>query len=97
VGILLIRLLVTRYGIFVVLASGISSGGIRVTLAQLGMIGWIPFLIANIGGIGSSAWSDLMVRHGSKPLRARKIMLTFVAFLHIGFAATPMGYCYYSY
>jgi ACS family hexuronate transporter-like MFS transporter len=51
-----------------------------LTLAQLGMIGWIPFLIANIGGIGSSAWSDLMVRHGSKPLRARKIMLTFVAF-----------------
>jgi len=47
-----------------------------MTLAQIGMFGWIPFLIADIGGIGTSAWSDGMVKRGRQPLKARKIMLT---------------------
>ena len=50
-----------------------------LTLAQVGMVGWIPFLVADLGAIGTSAWSDAMVRRGVKPLRARKIMLTSVA------------------
>lgn len=54
-----------------------EEGGL--TLAQIGMVGWIPFLIADIGGVGSSAWSDAMVRKGREPLRARKIMLTCMA------------------
>lgn len=52
-----------------------------LSLAQVGMFGWIPFLFADLGAIGTSAWSDKLVRKGYTPLRARKIMLTSVAFL----------------
>ncbi|MDF2191146.1 MFS transporter [Paraflavitalea sp. CAU 1676] len=50
-----------------------------LTLAQVGMFGWIPFLVADLGAIGTSAWSDKLVRRGHAPLKARKIMLTLVA------------------
>ncbi len=50
-----------------------------LSLAQVGMFGWIPFLFADLGAIGTSAWSDRLVRKGYAPLRARKIMLTTVA------------------
>ncbi len=52
-----------------------------LSLAQVGMVGWIPFLAADLGGIASAAWSDRMVRRGTPPLLARKRMLTAVAFL----------------
>lgn len=52
-----------------------------LTLAQIGMFGWIPFLAADLGAIGTSAWSDRMVRRGQEPLKARKIMLTSIAVL----------------
>lgn len=51
-----------------------------LSLAQVGMFGWIPFLVADLGAIGTSAWSDWLVRRGYKPLRARKVMLTTAAF-----------------
>lgn len=52
-----------------------------LTLAQIGWVGWIPFLVADIGGVGSAAWSDRMVRKGMEPLLARKRMLTAMAVL----------------
>jgi ACS family hexuronate transporter-like MFS transporter len=52
-----------------------------LSLSQLGMVGWIPFMAASLGGIASSAWSDWMVRRGKPALRSRKIMLSYVAFL----------------
>lgn len=52
-----------------------------LSLAQLGRVGWIPFLMASVGGIGASAWSDWMVRRGKPALRSRKLMMTYVAFL----------------
>ena len=52
-----------------------------LTLAQVGMVGWIPFLAADLGGIATAAWSDRMVRRGATPLLARKKMLTAVACL----------------
>ena len=52
-----------------------------LSLAQVGMVGWIPFLAADLGGIGTAAWSDRMVRGGMEPLHARKRMLTAVACL----------------
>ncbi|MBX2953130.1 MAG: MFS transporter [Leadbetterella sp.] len=60
-----------------------------LTLAQVGMFGWIPFLAADLGAIGTSAWSDRLVRKGMEPLRARKIMLTTVAVLAPLCAVTP--------
>jgi len=52
-----------------------------LTLAQVGMVGWIPFLAADLGGIATAAWSDRMVRRGTAPLLARKRMLTTIACL----------------
>jgi MFS transporter, ACS family, hexuronate transporter len=52
-----------------------------LSLAQVGMFGWIPFLVADLGAIGTSAWSDWMVRRGMQPLRARKIMLSLIGLL----------------
>lgn len=63
-----------------------SSG---FTLAQMGMFGWIPFLVADLGAIGTAAWSDRMVRKGKEPLKARKIMLSSVAVLAPMCALTP--------
>lgn len=50
-----------------------------MSLAQVGMFGWIPFLVADLGSIGTSAWSDKLVRRGQAPLKARKVMLTTMA------------------
>ena len=51
-----------------------------LSLAEVGMVGWIPFLVADLGAIGTSAWSDWLVRRkGVQPLKARKIMLSAVA------------------
>lgn len=52
-----------------------------LTLAQIGLFGWIPFLVADLGAIATSAWSDKMVRNGKEPLLARKIMLSTIAVL----------------
>jgi ACS family hexuronate transporter-like MFS transporter len=53
------------------------------------MFGWIPFLFADVGAIGTSAWSDKLVRKGYDPLKARKVMLTRVAVLSPLCALTP--------
>ncbi|TZF82519.1 MFS transporter [Pedobacter sp. BS3] len=60
-----------------------------LSLAQVGMVGWIPFLAADIGGISTSAWSDWMVRRGRQPLQARKVMLSIVAIFAPLCALTP--------
>jgi ACS family hexuronate transporter-like MFS transporter len=60
-----------------------------LTLKQIGMFGWIPFLAADLGGIASAAWSDRLVRAGTVPLRARKIMLCCVAAFGPICALTP--------
>jgi MFS transporter, ACS family, hexuronate transporter len=60
-----------------------------LTLAQIGMVGWIPFLAADLGGIGSAAWSDRLVKCGHPPVRARKIMLTTMAAFAPICALTP--------
>lgn len=51
-----------------------------LTLAQVGMFGWIPFLVADLGAISTAAWSDRMMKGGMKPLPARRKMLTTTAF-----------------
>jgi MFS transporter, ACS family, hexuronate transporter len=60
-----------------------------LTLAQIGMVGWIPFLAADLGGIGTAAWSDWLVKRGLEPVRARKLMLTTMAALAPVCALTP--------
>ena len=60
-----------------------------LTLKEIGIVGWIPFLAADLGGIGSAMWSDAMVRRGKAPLQARKIMLSAMACLAPVIALTP--------
>lgn len=60
-----------------------------LTLAQIGMFGWIPFLIADIGAVGTSMWSDKMVRKGHAPLQARKKMLLMISFFSSLCVITP--------
>lgn len=45
------------------------------TLAMIGMIGWIPFLAADIGGPGGGAFSDWLVRRGWQTRKARLTMM----------------------
>lgn len=52
-----------------------------LSLAQVGMFGWIPFLVADVGGIGSSVFSDRLVKRGIAPLRSRKLTLLGAAFM----------------
>jgi len=52
-----------------------------LTLQQVGMVGWIPFLAADLGSVSTAAWSDRMVRRGVSPLRSRKRMLSVVGLL----------------
>lgn len=60
-----------------------------LSLKEVGMFGWIPFLVADVGAIALSAWSDRMVKKGAKPLFARRKMLSFVTLLAPLCALTP--------
>lgn len=60
-----------------------------LTLAQVGMFGWIPFLAADLGGVGSSMISDRLVKRGIPPLRARKFTLAGAAVVAPVCALTP--------
>ena len=60
-----------------------------LSLYQIGLVGWIPYLAADLGGVGSAAWSDRLVKRGMEPLRARKLMLTVTAALAPVCAFTP--------
>lgn len=81
-GIVLIRFTTDPVWYFILFwLPGLLMEKSGLTLSQLGMVGWIPFMAASLGGIASSAWSDWMVRHGNPALHSRKIMLSYVAFL----------------
>lgn len=58
------------------------------SLALLGMVGWIPYLLADIGGPAGGALSDWFVRRGWDPLRARlRVMLVSAAIMPVGIVA----------
>ncbi|MGH7945300.1 MAG: MFS transporter [Opitutaceae bacterium] len=54
---------------------GFFQEKLGLSLAAAGAIGWIPFLVADIGGIGTSALADKWVRGGIHPISARKRVL----------------------
>jgi ACS family hexuronate transporter-like MFS transporter len=45
------------------------------TLAMIGLVGWLPFLAADIGGPGGGALSDWLVRRGWKSTKARRLLM----------------------
>lgn len=81
-GIVLIRFLTDPVWYFILFwLPGFLMEKSGLSLSGLGMVGWIPFMAASLGGIVTSAWSDWMVRQGKPALRSRKVMLTAVALL----------------
>jgi ACS family hexuronate transporter-like MFS transporter len=48
---------------------------------MIGMVAWIPFLAADIGGPGGGALSDYLIRRGWNPSRARRTMMAVAACL----------------
>jgi len=58
------------------------------SLALLGMVGWIPYLLADIGGPVGGAVSDWLVRRGWDPMRARlRLMLLSAVLMPLGIVA----------
>jgi ACS family hexuronate transporter-like MFS transporter len=53
----------------------------HLSLAQIGLYGWIPFLFADLGNVGGGFLSDVLVRRGISPQRARVSVLVGVACL----------------
>lgn len=51
------------------------------TLALIGLVGWLPFLAADIGGPGGGAFSDWLIRRGWRSTRARLSLMLFAACL----------------
>ncbi|HUR57886.1 MAG TPA: MFS transporter [Opitutaceae bacterium] len=51
------------------------------TLALIGLVAWIPFLAADVGGPGGGAMSDWLVRRGWATRRARLTMMAVAAAL----------------
>jgi MFS transporter, ACS family, hexuronate transporter len=45
------------------------------SLAMIGLVAWIPFLASDIGGPGGGALSDLLIRRGWAPKRARLTLM----------------------
>lgn len=54
---------------------GYLQENLNLTLIQAGLIGWVPFLVADVGGVTSGVVSDRMVRGGKSPWQARKTVL----------------------
>ena len=52
-----------------------------LSLAQIGIYGWIPFLCADVGNIGGGALSDWLVRRGWPARKARIALLAAVGCL----------------
>lgn len=81
-GIVLIRFITDPVWYFILFwLPGYLMEESGLSLSQMGMVGWIPFFVATMCGIASSAWSDWMVRRGKPALRSRKVMLSYVACL----------------
>jgi len=51
----------------------------HLSLSEIGLYGWIPFLFADLGNVGGGLLSDFLVRRGVAPHRARMYVLGSVA------------------
>lgn len=52
-----------------------------LSLKEIGLYGWIPFLFADLGALGGGALSDWLIRRGWQPHRARLALLVTVGCL----------------
>lgn len=78
-GILLIRFITDPVWYFCLFwLPGYLQEELNMPLSDVGKVAWIPYLVAAVGGVSASMFSDRMVRRGTSPLRARKVMLSVV-------------------
>lgn len=59
---------------------GYLQENMGLTLVQAGLIGWVPFLCADISGVVSGLTSDRLVRRGLRPWRARRGVIVAASF-----------------
>jgi len=45
------------------------------TFAQVGLLGWLPFVVGNLGGLGLSAISDAVANRGRERVHSRKLVM----------------------
>jgi len=50
-----------------------------LTMQQLGLVGWLPFIAANLGGLSASVISDALAKGAADPLQGRKKLLFVVS------------------
>jgi ACS family hexuronate transporter-like MFS transporter len=75
-GIVLARLVSDQVWYFCLFwMPGYLQENLHLSLMTAGLIGWIPFLCADLGGVGSGLVSDRLVRGGRSPAQARKLVL----------------------
>lgn len=60
---------------------GYLQENLHLSLAVVGLIGWLPFLFADLGGVGSGLISDRLVKRGWAPAAARRRILLLTACL----------------
>jgi ACS family hexuronate transporter-like MFS transporter len=69
---------------------GYLQENLNLSLIQAGLIGWVPFLCADVGGVASGVASDRMVVRGAAPWQARKRVLMVAALLAPLAVAIPL-------
>jgi ACS family hexuronate transporter-like MFS transporter len=55
------------------------------SLADIGMYAWIPFVAGAIGGMVGGRWSDILIKRGTQPAKAR------LRILYASAAVAPLG------
>ncbi len=81
-GIVLARLVSDQVWYFCLFwMPGYFQENLKLTLIAAGLIGWVPFLVADLSGIASGLVSDRLVRGGHTPRQARLRVLTLTALL----------------
>lgn len=53
----------------------------HLTLQQIALFGWLPFLFADLGSIFGGSLSDSLIRRGKSPVRSRLLVLTGAALI----------------
>ena len=76
---------------------GYLQESLGLTLSEAGAVGWAPFLIADLGGVGAGAFSDRLVRSGVEAVTARKRVLMGAAlFAPLGILVPHVSHLYCS-
>lgn len=69
---------------------GYLQENLHLSLPVVGLVGWLPFLFADLGGVGSGLISDQLVKRGWAPAAARRHILLVTACLAPAVALVPL-------